>query len=119
MKLLHRSKALAAYEGARLAIKNNMSYPAYMMLKEAARGVLSYMVEDAFDKDISEKTKLQRLLEFLDVDAIKPETVEAINILIEAEDGGLTSILSLDKDDLNKVKREIKQLIIKYLKEPV
>lgn len=46
MKTMHRTKALAAYEGARLTLNNNMSYPTYMLLKEAVRGVLSYMAED-------------------------------------------------------------------------
>lgn len=43
MKSLHRTKALTAYEAARMALKNDMAYPAYMMLKEAARGTLAYI----------------------------------------------------------------------------
>lgn len=119
MKSLHRTKALAAYEGARLVLKNNMAYPAYMLLKEAARGVLSYMAEDTFDKDISDKTKLARLLEFLDTETIKKEDIDNIQKLIDAENSGLQSILAINLDELYSIKKTIKGLIGNYMKEHV
>lgn len=119
MKSLHRAKALAAYEGARLVLKQEMSYPAYMLLKEAARGLLSYIVEDSFDKEISEKTKLSRLLEFVDVETFKAEDIENIKELIKAENLGLEEILSMDLDKLKSIKKTIKGLIADYLREPV
>lgn len=118
MKALHRTKALAAYEGARMAMQNDMSYPAYMLLKEAARGVLSYMSEDSMEIDISEKTKLSRLLEFTRGE-ISTEDTEAIQNLIDAESQGLERILSIPMEDLREVKKVIKMLIGEYLKEPV
>lgn len=119
MRSLHRTKALAAYGGARLTLKNDQAYPSYMLLKEAARGVLSYILEDSFDKDISEKTKLSRLIELLDSEAIGTEDMENLNKLVEAEQGGLEHILTMDIDELYTIKKTVKRLIAKYLREPV
>lgn len=119
MKALHRTKALAAYEGARLTLKNNLAYPSYMLLKEAARGVLSYMVEDSFEQDISEKTKLSRLLDFVNIETLSEEDVSNITKLIEAENAGLCKILSMDISELSDIKHSIKGLIAKYMKEPI
>lgn len=119
MKALHRTKTLAAYEGARLVLKNDMAYPAYMLLKEAARGVLSYMVEDSFEQDISEKTKLSRLLDFVNIETLTTEDVNNINKLITAENAGLDTILSMSVEELKEIKHTIKGLIAKYMKEPI
>lgn len=119
MRSLHRAKALAAYDGARLTLKNDMSYPAYMLLKEAARGVLSYVAEDVLDTEISDKTKLERLLEFLNDDLINSEDRKNIEKLIVAEKSGLTGILTISTDELVSIKKTVKHLIATYLKEPV
>lgn len=119
MKVLHRTKALAAYEGARIVLKNDMAYPSYMLLKEAARGVLSYMAEDIMEQDISEKTKLSRLLDFVNTDNISKEDMDNIQKLIDAENKGLDRILSMDLNELYTIKRTIKGLIAEYLKEPI
>lgn len=119
MKMLHRTKALAAYDGARITLKSEMPYPSYMMLKEAARGILAYLAEDSLDKEISDKTKLARLLEIIDTEMLTEDQIEAVNMLIEAEGRGLVGILSISIDDLKKIKKSIKKLIITYFKEPV
>lgn len=119
MKSLHRTKALSAYEAARLVLKENMSYPAYMMLKEAARGTLAYIVEDSQGREISEKTKLQKLLDWVDDSALPPDGYEEISYLIEAESKGLEDILALPIDKLKKVKKVIKKMIGEHLKQSV
>lgn len=119
MKSLHRVKTLAAYDGARLLIKNEMCYPAYMMLKESARGVLSYIVEDWFDKEISEKMKLTRLVEFVTPDMVGESNLDGIKSLIDLENGGIEAILSVDIQTLLKVKASVKNLIADYMKEPI
>lgn len=119
MKSLHRAKAISAYNGARITLKENMSYPAYMLLKEAARGIMSYMVEDSLDKEISDKTKLTRLLEMMNVDLMTDEQVESVKVLIDAEESGLSGVLSMDIDELNDIRKSIKKLIIEYFKEPI
>lgn len=119
MQTLHRIKALAAYEGARLVLKQDMSYPSYMLLKEAARGVLSYILEDSFGKEISDKTKLSRLLDFVDSEAIGEEDMQTLQLLVEAEQDGLAHIMTMDIETLNKIKKTIKKLIGTYLKEAV
>lgn len=119
MKYMHRTKTLAAYDGARICLKNNMGYPAYMLLKEAARGVLSYIVEDKFDKDISEKMKLKSLMSFIDSDMVDQEDIDKFNSLIELEEAGLEAILGASVEELIDVKRSIKHVIAEYMKEPI
>ena len=119
MKSLHRTKTIAAYEGARMAIKAGMPYPSYMLLKEAARGVMSYIVEDSLDKEISEKTKLVRLLDLVKPGAMTDEQIDCVQTLVNAEKAGLVGILSMDMTELTQVKRAIKKLIVDYFKEPI
>lgn len=119
MKSLHRTKALAAYEGARMALKNDMTYPAYMMLKESARGVLSYIVEDKLGKDISEKTKLARLLELMDENILEAYDIYTLYKLVDAENNGLEYILTMDIEVLKGIKKTIKNLIATFLNERV
>lgn len=119
MKSMHRTKTIAAYNGARLAIKNNMAYPAYILLKEAARGVLAYIIEDSMDKDISEKMKLKSLLGFIDSNMIESKDIENINKLISIENSGIEGILSVDTSTLSEIKRSIKHMISEYMHEPV
>ena len=119
MKHLHRAKCLSAYEGARVVLKQGMVYPAYMLLKEAARGVLSYMAEDFLDKGISEKSKLSNLVDILGDTMLSEKQKEGIQILIDAEKSGLEGILVLDVKAMTTVKRAVKSLIIEVFKEPV
>ena len=119
MKHLHRAKCLSAYEGARIVLKQGMVYPAYMLLKEAARGVLSYMAEDFLDKEISEKSKLTNLIDILGDTMLNEKQKDGIKILIDAEKSGLDGILVLDVNDMYVVKRAVKSLIIEVFKEPV
>lgn len=119
MKSLHRTKALTAYEAARMALKNDMAYPAYMMLKEAARGTLAYIVEDSQNREISEKTKLQKLLDWANEVDLHPNGYENISYLIQAESKGLSEILTLPLDELNKVKKTIKLMIGEHLRQNV
>ena len=116
MKSLHRTKALTAYEAARMALKNDMAYPAYMMLKEAARGTLAYIVEDSQNREISEKTKLQKLLDWANEVDLPPNGYENLSYLIQAE---LSEILTLPLDELNKVKKTIKLMIGEHLRQNV
>lgn len=119
MKSLHRIKAISAYKGARTSIKQEENYPAYMLLKEAARGLMSYIVEDAFDIEISEKTKLSRLLDWVTPTYISEEDRANIQKLVDAENGGLQDILTMSTEDLKMIKKTIKTNIATYLKEPV
>lgn len=119
MKSLHRIKAVSAYNGARTAINAGENYPAYILLKEAARGVLSYICEDAFSKDICEKTKLTHLLEWTTPAFISEDDRATLEILVDAEKKGLEGILCIPTDDLSKIKKVLKGIIIEYLKEPV
>lgn len=119
MKSLHRTKSLAAYAGARITLKEGLPYPSYMLLKEAARGVLSYIAEDVLEQDISEKTKLSRLLELIDVENFDEKIIKDIEKLVEAENRGLDAILTMDVNELMEVKRSVKTLIADHLKEPI
>ena len=119
MKSLHRTKSLAAYAGARITLKEGLPYPSYMLLKEAARGVLSYIAEDVMEHDISEKTKLSRLLELIDIENFDEKVIKDIEKLVEAENRGLNAILTMEVDELIQIKRSIKSLIADHLKEPI
>lgn len=119
MKSMHRTKTIAAYDGARLALKNNMAYPAYILLKEATRGVLAYIIEDRMDKDISEKMKLKSLLSFIDDTMVSADDIVNIEKLISIEASGIEGILSANIDDLIEIKRSIKHIISEYMHEPI
>lgn len=119
MKSLHRIKAISAYNGARTAIMGEECYPAYMLLKESARGLLSYIAEDAFATEICEKTKLRRLLDWVTPTYINEDDAANIQKLIDAENGGLQAILTMPTEDLKLIKKTIKTNIATYLKEPI
>ena len=119
MKSLHRIKAISAYNGGRVAINAEENYPAYILLKESARGILSYITEDAFATEICEKTKLANLLEWTTPTFISNEDRAVIQLLVDAEKGGLQYILAIPLDDLKVIKKTLKKLIGTYLKEPV
>lgn len=119
MKSLHRIKTIAAYTAARDAIKNNNSYAAYMMLKEATRGILAYIVEDSQDRDISEKMKLHKLINNIPYGTVDEADLENISKLVDIEKQGFEAILSVPNSILVDIKRSVKKLIAVYLKEPV
>lgn len=117
MKSLHRAKALEAYSAGRITLKQGMSYPSYMMLKEAARGTLSYLIEDINDKEISEKTKLSNLLEWSKGCVISDKEYDILNELVKFEQGGLESILTIPLDKLKMIKKVLKKIIAEQLGE--
>lgn len=118
MKSMHRIKALTSYDGARLTLKADMAYPSYMLLKEAARGILAYIAENDFESDISEKMKLRRLLDLVD-HLILPDEIKAVEKLIEIESKDFKDILSVDINELRNVKKQLKVMIWAYLGERV
>lgn len=118
MKSMHRIKALASYEGARITLKEGMAYPSYMLLKEAARGVLAYIAENGMESNISEKMKLRRVLDLVD-HLIEPDEVEAVNKLIEIEHRDFKDILAVDIEELRGIKKAIKKMIGTHLNERV
>lgn len=119
MKVIHRAKALSAYEGARVVMATDNVYATYMLLKEAVRGILAYIVDDKYDYKCTHKTKLHKLLEMTTDDMVPPEDKANIQLLIDKENDGLESILAMDMAELKEVKRTAKKLIADYMKEPV
>lgn len=117
MKTLHRVKALAAYDGASLVIKAGQVYPGYILLKEAVRGILAYILEDTMGHEINEKTKLIRLLDLMPDTIIEDKQKEKICELIKAESKGLSAITSMDLDKLEEIRVIIKKLIYIHLNE--
>lgn len=109
MKNLHRSKALEAYEAARVLLNEKLVYPSYVMLKEATRSTLAYINEDANDKEYSEKTKLRTLLEDTPSTLLPNIDISIFNLFIEMEKDGLSSILSLPIDKLLEIKKVLKK----------
>lgn len=119
MKAIHRAKTLAAYEGARVVMATDNVYASYMLLKEAARGVLAYIVDDRYDYKCTTKTKLHKLLGMVTEDLVPIEDQENIHIFVEMEDAGLETIMAMDMEVLKKIKKSIKHLIGEYMREPV
>lgn len=115
MKSLHRTKALAAYEGAREVLKEEMVYPGYILLKESVRGTLAYIIEDTENFDISEKTKLHKLIYLVRETLVSEEEKEKLSVLVNAEREGLGAIVAMDLDKLLEVKTILKKLIGTHL----
>lgn len=119
MKIEHRAKALEAYEGARIVLKNELVYPSYVLLKESTRAMLAYIAEDRMDKDLSEKTKLKGLMELMTPALVPENYMEKLQVILDAEQKGLSEILQIDINNLLEVKSVLKQLIGMYLSEHV
>lgn len=117
MKSLHRGKAIEVYLGAKVVMKKGYVYPAYVLLKESLRATLAYIQEDLADKEYSEKTKLRTLLETTPVILTPDVKLEVFNIMLELEDIGLDAIMSVDIEELEKVRKALKQIIGIYLGE--
>lgn len=115
MKSLHRTKAIAAYEGAREVLKKEMAYPTYVLLKEAVRGTLAYIVEDTENYDISEKTKLHKLIYLVRETIVSESDKEKLRLLVEAEREGLGAITSMEIEKLAEIKVITKKLIGTHL----
>ena len=111
MKVLHRAKALAAYDGANLALKQGLTYPSYMLLKESVRGTLSYIIEDSEEREIADKTKLCKLIDWVDDNLVSSKDKQKLMELVEAESGGLEKITSMDIEELKEIKTVTKKLI--------
>lgn len=119
MKIEHRAKALEAYNGARVVLKEGLVYPSYVLLKEASRAMLAYIAEDKMDKDFSEKTKLKNLMELMTEDLVPINHMEKLQVILDAEQSGLSTILQIDIEELKEVKSSLKQIIGMYLSEHV
>lgn len=117
MKSLHKIKAVDAYNGAKEVLDKEIVYPSYILLKESLRGTLAYMVEDSMDTDISDKTKLSKLLNLMSDNLISNEDVEKLDVLLEAERNGLGAIISMDICRLKEVRTVIKKMISTNLGE--
>lgn len=108
---LHRSKALASYQAARVLLhQEGMEYPAYVMLKEGVRATLAYVCESAYDKVYEEKSRLKNLLEAVPEGVLEPEWKEGFEYLLTLEQKGLSAIMSEDIAKLKEIKRYLKRL---------
>lgn len=119
MKSLHRAKALEAYAGARIVLKEGLVYPGYMLLKEATRSTLAYINEDLQEKEYSEKTKMRTLLNDVPQQLIENVNMDIFNIFVDMDSAGLDAILSLDIEVLRDIKKVLKKIIGMYLEEAV
>lgn len=115
MKSLHRSKAIEAYEGARLVLKKGLVYPGYVLLKEATRSVLAYINEDVQGKEYSEKTKMRTLLEEVPAELEKLTDLSVFDIFVEMDTAGLGAILTLDIVELEKIRKVLKKTMGIYM----
>lgn len=115
MKSLHRVKAIEAYQGARLLLKENLVYPSYVMLKEATRSTLAYINEDIQGKEYSEKTKMRTLLDDAPAVLIQNVDMDIFNIFVDMDKEGLGAILAINIEDLRKIRRTIKKIMGTYL----
>lgn len=115
MKTLHRIKAIEAYNGGRLVLKEGLVYPSYVLLKEATRSTLAYINEDIQDKEYSEKTKMRTLLNDLPTKVVEDFNIDTFEIFVEMDSEGLESILSIEVETLKDIKRVLKKLMGLYL----
>jgi hypothetical protein len=117
MKHLHRSKAIENYEGARLAIKEGLSYPSYILLKESLRATLAYINEDLFNKEYSTKTNLKLLLSQTPLELARNVDTSVFEEILRLEKSGLQTILTTSREDFGKIKKSLKKVIGLYLNE--
>ncbi len=115
MKNLHRGKAIEAYNGARVVLKEGNVYSSYMLLKEATRSTLAYINEDIQDKKYSDKTKLATLIADMPKTVVEKLDVSVFDIFVKMDKEGLGAIMSLEIEELMKVKKVLKKLMGTYL----
>ena len=114
-KTLHRIKAIEAYKGGRLVLKDELVYSSYMLFKEATRSTLAYINEDIQGKEYSAKTKMRTLLTDLPPKVVEGFDMEIFNIFVDMDSEGLGSILSIEVETLKEIKRVLKKLMGLYL----
>lgn len=117
MKVLHRGKAIDSYIGAKTVMNKGLVYPTYVLLKESLRATLAYIQEDLSDKVYSEKTKLKALISTTPVVLTQDTHLEVFDIILELEESGLEAIMRIDIQELEKVRKALKQIIGMYLGE--
>ena len=109
---LHRSKAIASYQAARLLLHSEgLALPAYMLLKESLRATLAYICEDSYDKVYEEKSRLKNLLDSVPSGILEEGQEDVFRKLLELQDAGLSTIMVADYTDLKDIKRNLKRLI--------
>lgn len=114
-KSLHKLKAIESFKTATFALEEGYMYPAYTMLKESARGALSYINEDLQDRTYDTKTNLKSLLEASPRELIVKYDIDKLNVFNEKDAEGLLSINSMDIEELKEIRKLIKDLITTYI----
>lgn len=116
-KVLHKEKAVQTYESGKHALRNDLPYAAYSMLKESVRATLAYINEDLQGRTYSSKTNLKTLFNEVPAELLENNTTDDFNIFIELEDGGLSDILDSDLEKLEVARVTLKKIIGVYLGE--
>ncbi len=114
-KSLHKLKAVESFRTASYAIKEGYMYPGYTMLKEAARGALSYINEDLQNKTYDTKTNMKTLLQATPKELLMKYDIKKLEIFNEKDKEGLLSINSMDIKELEEVRKLVKDLITTYI----
>lgn len=108
---LHRSKAITCYLAARELIHKDLTYPAYIMLKESLRAAIAYACELEYEKEYKDKTKLDYLLNAVPNIYVPEEQLQVFKEMLELEKSGFESVMTVDIGVLKRVKMELKRLI--------
>lgn len=115
LSVMHRIKAIESYEALDLMIDKGLTYPAYMMLKEGLRSVLTYINESKYNKEYSTKTKLKTVMAESVEDIAAGVHLRDFDMLLELEEGGLERIISTEAEELRPMKSALKKIIHTYI----
>lgn len=118
-KVLHKEKAVQTYKAGKYALRNDLPYAAYSMLKESVRATLAYINEDLQGRNYSSKTDLSTLFNEIPRDLLENNTTDDFKIFLELEEEGLFDILNAEFEPLDKARVTLKKIISVYLREDV
>ena len=118
-KVLHKEKAVQTYNAGKYALRNDLPYAAYSMLKESVRATLAYINEELQGRSYSSKTDLATLFSEVPRELLENNTTDDFKIFTDLEDAGLFEILNADFEDLDRARVTLKKVISVYLREDV
>ena len=117
MKIKMRTKAIDTYEAGRVTLKAEQVYPTSLMFKECTRCVLTYLLNDSTQAEVSRKTKISALLERLNDDIISAEDKELLMKLVSVGKDDMSVDYGMSVEELYKIKKILKGLIMTYMGE--
>lgn len=117
MQSIRRTTAIVTYDAARLLLKEGNTYGGFLMLKEAVRASLAYILEDITQQEYSDRTRLSTLFERLPENLTEGVTLDDFRKVKEIEKKGIEGILNMGIEEMESIRKALKQINGVYLGE--